>query len=71
MTYRYFVKELTDEGRLVAPENDYHRGIYFNRFGYENEKEAELVIEEYFKNDPYCSMDLVIVKIYTKNYTVD
>lgn len=70
MKIRYFVKQLTNEGRLVDPEDD---GPYYDRTnpldvynGYESEREAEEALEKCLTKNvyPYSSMCFVVVKLY-------
>lgn len=71
MKIRYYVMQLTDEGRLIEPEDS---GPYYNRTnpfdthnGYETEKEAEADLEKCLDADeyPYLGMNFTIVKVYS------
>lgn len=64
----YYVKQLTDEGRLIdVPEYGPHYApVDPFPTGYETEADAHAAIARYFEANEYASDRLTIQRIYTR-----
>ena len=74
MKIRYYVRKLTDEGRLVEAPNYYETSYGFSWDGYDTESGAENDIKVFFQRKTkyeFVGIDLVIVKVYMEDDSDD
>ena len=74
MKIRYYVRKLTDEGRLVEAPSYYETSYGFPWDGYDTESEAEEAIKSFFRNKAkyeFIGIDLLIVKLYMEGDSDD